>query len=70
MSGLGLDSSGSEQCAVAGSCNHGDETSGPINGGKLLDQLRDHDQKSPHITRGSAHDTKKYPPPHTERTPK
>jgi hypothetical protein len=35
----GLHSSGSEEGPVAGSCEHGNETSGSINGGEFLDQL-------------------------------
>jgi hypothetical protein len=32
----GMDSSGSGQVPVAGSCEHGTETSGSIRGGKFL----------------------------------
>jgi hypothetical protein len=34
-----LDSSGFEQGPVAGSCEHGDEPSGSIEGGEFLDML-------------------------------
>jgi hypothetical protein len=35
----GLDLSGSESSAVGGSCVHGNEPSGSIKGGKILDEL-------------------------------
>jgi hypothetical protein len=38
----GLDSSGSGQGPVAGSCEHGNEPSGFIKGREFLDQLRDY----------------------------
>jgi hypothetical protein len=37
----GLDSSGSEYGPVSGSCEHGNEPSGSIQGGKFPAQLRD-----------------------------
>jgi hypothetical protein len=38
---FGLDSSGSGQGLVAGSCEHGNEPSGSIKGGEFLHYLRD-----------------------------
>ena len=40
--GRGLDKSGSGQEPAAGSCEHGNETSGSIKGKDLFDQLSDH----------------------------
>jgi hypothetical protein len=40
--GLGLDSFGSGQGPVARSCEHGNELSGSIKGGKFLDGLSDY----------------------------
>jgi hypothetical protein len=37
VGGCGLDSSGSRQEPVAGSCEHGTEPSGSIKGGEFLD---------------------------------
>jgi hypothetical protein len=37
VAGFGLDSFGSEQGPVAGSCEHGTEILGSIKGGKFLD---------------------------------
>jgi len=37
MGGCGLDSSGSGQELVAGSCEHGNEPSGSMKGGEFLD---------------------------------
>jgi hypothetical protein len=38
----GLDAYGSEQWQVAGSCEHGNEHSGPIKGGAFVEQLGDY----------------------------
>jgi hypothetical protein len=37
----GLDASGSRQKPVAGSCEHGNESSGSVKGGEFLDYLSD-----------------------------
>jgi hypothetical protein len=41
VGGCGLDSPGSGQSPVAGSCEHGNGPSGSIQGGEFLDQLSD-----------------------------
>jgi hypothetical protein len=42
VEGCGVDSSGSGKRPVAGSCEHGNETSGSIRSGEFLDQLGDY----------------------------
>jgi len=37
MRGCGLDSSGSESCPMAGSCEHGNKLLGSMKGGEFLD---------------------------------